>query len=219
MPENEILDNMEGVIKTSRVINIPKQELENVSYTKKYDFGYRIVYFYKNYHEILKDLCVKEIGDFIVDKKENLENLIDDVLNKYLKLNKEALAVAIYNVNGSEIARKISDVASGNINDTVKYKEELMYDYGVKNIVDGYRIVYFDNDDNYSIGSYAKDISDFMMDFCLNDPIENESDIPEFISIDDLLNRYLTDLIDVKRVAIYKTNGTLVAEKEREDIK
>ena len=134
-------------------------------------------------------------------------------------LNKEALAVAIYNVNGSEIARKISDVASGNINDTVKYKEELMYDYGVKNIVDGYRIVYFDNDDNYSIGSYAKDISDFMMDFCLNDPIENESDIPEFISIDDLLNRYLTDLIDVKRVVIYKTNGTLVAEKKREDIK
>ncbi len=58
-----------------------------------------------------------------------------------------------------------------------------------------------------------------MVNFCDIYPIEDESDIPEFISIDDLLDRYLDRLSDISAVAIYKTDGTCVGKKERKSLK
>ena len=54
-----------------------------------------------------------------------------------------------------------------------------------------------------------------MMNFCDVYPIEDESDIPEFISNDDLLDKYLNKLNDVSAVAIYKTDGTCLQKKTR----
>ena len=80
---------------------------------------------------------------------------------------------------------------------------------------DGYRIVYFYSNDTYYIGAFSKTIEGFMMNFCDVYPIEDESDIPEFISNDDLLDRYLSELNDIVAVAIYKTDGTCLQKKER----
>ena len=78
---------------------------------------------------------------------------------------------------------------------------------------DGYRIVYFYSNDTYYIGAFSKTIEGFMMNFCDVYSIEDESDIPEFISNDDLLDRYLSKLNDVSAVAIYKTDGTCLQKK------
>lgn len=80
---------------------------------------------------------------------------------------------------------------------------------------EGYRIVYFYPDGSYYIGACSKTIAGFMINFCDIYPIEDESDIPQFISNDDLLNRYLNELNDVSAVAIYKTDGNCVQKKER----
>lgn len=53
------------------------------------------------------------------------------------------------------------------------------------------------------------------MNFCDVYPIKDESDIPEFISNDDLLDKYLNKLNDVSAVAIYKTDGTCLQKKTR----
>mgnify|MGYP005764423227 CR=1 FL=1 len=82
---------------------------------------------------------------------------------------------------------------------------------------EGYRIVYL-YENNYKVGAYAKNIQDFMIDFSISNPIESESDIPEFISIEDLLNRYLADLKEITGVALYKTDGTLIMKKMQKDI-
>ena len=58
-----------------------------------------------------------------------------------------------------------------------------------------------------------------MMDFIEQDPIDDESDIPTFVSNDDLLNRYLSDLKDISSIAIYKTDGTCIQRKDRSTIK
>jgi len=79
---------------------------------------------------------------------------------------------------------------------------------------DGYRIVYF-YDDNYSIGEYCKSIEGFMIGLVECDPIMDDDDIPEFISIDDMLDRYLKEVPNADSIGIYKTNGILIAKKER----
>ena len=79
---------------------------------------------------------------------------------------------------------------------------------------DGYRIVYFYDEDNYELGTIAKNIENFMIDFSDTYPIDND-DIPNFISIDNLLDRYLNDLQEISGVAIYKTNGELIKMKKR----
>ena len=43
----------------------------------------------------------------------------------------------------------------------------------------------------------------------------DDDDIPEFISIDDMLDRYLKAVPNADGVGIYKTNGILIAKKER----
>ena len=101
------------------------------------------------------------------------------------------------------------------VNNNLKiYSEELSTDYTIKQDIEGYRIVYF-YDNYYNVGEFSKSIEGFMIGFAKNSPIIDNSDIPKFISIDDLLNRYLDDMNDVMKVAIYKTNGECVAVKER----
>lgn len=92
-----------------------------------------------------------------------------------------------------------------NVND--EYEKDKKYD-------NGYRIVYF-YDDHYFVGEYCKTIEGFMIGFAENNPIMDESDIPKFVSIDDLLDRYLNDVKDATAVALYKIDGTLVLKKER----
>lgn len=88
--------------------------------------------------------------------------------------------------------------------------------YGVT-YTEGYRIVYF-YDDCYKIGEYCKTIEGFMIGFAESDPIIDEEDIPKFISIDDLLDRYLLDIKDANKVAIYKIDGTCIGKKSRNNL-
>lgn len=57
-----------------------------------------------------------------------------------------------------------------------------------------------------------------MLGFADCDPIIDEDDIPSFTSVDDILNRSLNLCDDVIRVLIYKTDGMLVATKERKNL-
>ena len=57
-----------------------------------------------------------------------------------------------------------------------------------------------------------------MLGFADCDPIIDEDDNPSFISVDDILNRSLNLYDDVIRVSIYKTDGTLIATKERKNL-
>lgn len=54
-----------------------------------------------------------------------------------------------------------------------------------------------------------------MIDFSSCDPVMDDDDIPEFISVDDLLNRYLESMSDIISVAIYDVNGTIIVKKEK----
>lgn len=83
---------------------------------------------------------------------------------------------------------------------------------------EGYRIVYFEKDNRYSLGAYCKTIEEFMIGFADCDPIIDEDDISSFISVDDILNKSLNLYDDVIRVSIYKTDGMLVATKERKNL-
>lgn len=54
-----------------------------------------------------------------------------------------------------------------------------------------------------------------MTGFKESDPIICEDDIPVFISINDLFNRYLNEITDIAAVALYKTDGTCIQKKAR----
>ena len=96
---------------------------------------------------------------------------------------------------------------------------EKLIDAGCEKKYDeGYRIVYFEKDNKYSLGAYCKIIEGFMLGFADCAPIIDEDDIPFFISVDDILNRSLNLYDDVIRVSIYKTDGSLVATKERKNL-
>ncbi|MBE6153649.1 MAG: hypothetical protein E7166_05445 [Firmicutes bacterium] len=91
--------------------------------------------------------------------------------------------------------------------------KELQHNNFGKNYENGYRIVYFYND-KYSIGEYCKTIEGFMIGFAECSPIIDVDDIPEFISIDDMLGRCLNDVESAIAVAIYKTDGTCIEKKQ-----
>ena len=78
----------------------------------------------------------------------------------------------------------------------------------------GYRLVYF-YDNTYSIGAYCKTIEGFMIGLADCDPIIDENDIPPFISIDDMLDRCLKLSKESTAVALYETDGTCVARKNK----
>lgn len=94
-------------------------------------------------------------------------------------------------------------------------KDELKFNEFDEEYPDGYRIVYFENNDKYSIGAYCKTIEGFMIGFAECYPIMDDDDIPPFISVDDILDRCLNLYSDINSVAIYKTDGCLVAKKDR----
>lgn len=94
-----------------------------------------------------------------------------------------------------------------NYDELKKFDEKTTYN-------EGYRIVYFD-DNNYYLGPYCKSIEGFMIGFADCDPILFEDDIPQFISVDDLLARFLDQIKDIFKVALYNVDGSCIAIKER----
>lgn len=76
----------------------------------------------------------------------------------------------------------------------------------------GYRVVYF-YEEKYQIGSWVSDIKNFMYDFVEVEPIEDDEDIPKFISIDDILDRWIKRDEKLIKVAIYSVEGKLIQEK------
>jgi len=199
-------------------MEIKKEELNKFKTYVIYDEGYRIVYYYEKYHEAPEGLYAKKIEDFMTFFCENDVvpefKSFDDILDKFLNLNSNALGVAIYNINQDCVAKKIKDNVK-KINDSMVYKEELIHDYNTIVANEGYRLVYFYQNGNYYISTYAKKIEDFMFEFCESYPIMDEEDIPKFKSADDILQRCLINIKDVNEVAIYDVNGNLVAKKER----
>ncbi len=91
---------------------------------------------------------------------------------------------------------------------------ELKTNSSKEEYIKGFRILYY-YDDNYSIGEYSKNIEGFMTGFADCDSIIDDNDIPEFISVDDLLNRYLDDMKNITGVAIYNINCDCIGEKGR----
>lgn len=93
--------------------------------------------------------------------------------------------------------------------------EELVDAENGKKNDEGYRIVYFYDDNNYEVGAYCKTIKGFMLGFAECDPIIDDDDIPPFISIDDILERCLDLYKDINGVAIYNIDGTCIQKKYR----
>lgn len=58
-----------------------------------------------------------------------------------------------------------------------------------------------------------------MIGFADPNLILSKKDIPKFVSINDLLNRYLNDMKDVNGVAIYDVDGKCIAKKIRNNEK
>ena len=77
----------------------------------------------------------------------------------------------------------------------------------------GYRIVFF-YEEFYQVGAYAREIAYFMEDMPEFN-VELSTEIPEFISNENLLDRYLTDKPDLVGVAIYNIDGTIIQKKKR----
>ncbi len=202
-------------------MNIPVEELNTFKTYVTYEEGYRIVYYYEKYHEAEQGLYAKKIEDFINFFNKEDKNIkfkdIDDILDRFLDLNEKALGVAIYDINQNCIKKKIRDNVD-KVNDREVYKEELIYDYNDFTAKDGYRLVYFYPDNRHETGAYTLKIEGFMYEFTDFDPIIDESDIPLYISIEDILDRSLKLYTDISAVAIYKTDGTLVVRKDRDDL-
>ena len=196
-------------------MKISKEELSKYKTYVTHDKGYRVVYFYEIYHEAPYGLYAKELSDFNKMLDLPLATGLNEVLDEFLKRNLKAKGVAIYDVEANCIQKKVRKNVK-KINNSEVYREELIYDYNYVEADKGYRIVYFYPDNNYYIGAGAINLKDFMFDFCDSYPVWDEDDIPEFISIDDLLNRYLNDIPEISAVALYKVDGTCVQQKARQ---
>lgn len=95
-------------------MKIAMEELQYNKNGKKYENGYRIVYFY-NDHYFIGEFC-KTIEGFIIgftkcnpiiDESDIPPFVsIDDSLNRYLNEVKDASAIAIYKTNGTCVAIK-----------------------------------------------------------------------------------------------------------------
>lgn len=197
-------------------MKIKKEDLMYYKDYVTYNDGYRILYYYEKYHEAPRGLYAKNIEDFIELFKDNDIKCksIDDILSLFLSDNKKALGVAIYSVNQDCIGKKIRDDVK-TINDSVVYKEELIYDFNTVTATDGYRVIYFYSNNSYRVGPFSKTIDGFMIDFVPFEPILDDDDIPPFVSVEDVLNRYLKLYDAISGVAIYKIDGNLIAKKEK----
>lgn len=196
-------------------MEIDINDLRRYKTTVTYDTGYRIVYYYEKYHEVEQGIYAKDLNDFIteIDKKDNIN--VEEILDIFLSKKPDALGVAIFDINQNCIGKKIKkDII--NINNTEVFREELIYDYNYKLADVGYRIVYFDSDKKYRIGLYCSTLEGFMMNFADTYPIIDSGDIPPFVSIDDLLNRFLSRDELANEIAIYDvSDGTCVGKKNR----
>lgn len=94
--------------------------------------------------------------------------------------------------------------------------EELKVDKNNQPYDEGYRIVYFYESGDYSIGEFCKTIEGFMIGFAENNPIIDLEDVPKFISTGDLLSRCLNYDKTAISAAIYKTDGSLVDKIDSE---
>ena len=86
---------------------------------------------------------------------------------------------------------------------------DLKYNKNNEEYNEGYRIVYFYEDGSYSVGEYCKTIEGFMVGFAPS-PIMDESEIPPFVSNEDLLNRCLEYDKNAVGAAIYNVDGELI---------
>ncbi len=96
--------------------------------------------------------------------------------------------------------------------------EELQFNNHGEKYPDGYRIVYFYHD-HYLVGEYCKTIEGFMIGLSDCNPILDETDIPNFISIEDLLVKSLIRANNAERIALYKTDGTYIASLDNKSMK
>lgn len=199
-------------------MRVKSEELRRFKTNVIYDYGYRVVYYYEKYHEVPQTLYAENIEDFICFFKEKNKKIkyngTQDLLKRFLEKVPDALGVAIYDIDQNCIVKLIKGGVK-KINDTVVYKEELIYDYNYVTVKDGFRIVYLYNDGTYKLGVGAKNIEDFMKEFTPYEPIDELCEIPPFISVEDLLNRYLEECQGVDGVALYNVDGTLIDQRNR----
>lgn len=62
---------------------------------------------------------------------------------------------------------------------------------------------------------YSPTLKLFIEDFAPYEPIDELCEIPVFVSIDDLLDRYLKMLPSIDGIGLYRVDGTLLSEKYR----
>lgn len=194
-------------------LDILKEKLNKYVTYITHTEGYRLVYFYHNHHEVPFGLYAKTISDFNSMFSLSHDMSTEMLFNKILEDHLEICAVAIYDMEATCIKKKVRDYVVF-ANNCEVYKEELIYDYGEVETNVGYRVVHFYRGNNYVVGTYSKTIEGFMVDFVEYEPYDEE-DIPEFISMEDLLNRYLLQDKDAVVVALYRVNGECVLKKER----
>ncbi len=194
-------------------MKIDKSELCRYEKNVIYDEGYRIVYIYDIYHEVpQRGYYAKNIEDFALKFDNYKFTNINDLLNRFLLINDKALGVAIYRVDGTCIEKLVRSNVS-KVDDREVYVDELIYDYNFVEAKDGYRIVYYYKDGSYKLGMYSPTLELFMEDFAPYEPIDELCEIPAFVSIDDLLDRYLKVLPSIDGIGLYKVDGTLLDEK------
>lgn len=97
--------------------------------------------------------------------------------------------------------------------------KDLRYNKSGEKYNNGFRIVYLYDNNKYKVGEYCETIEGFMTGFAEVNPIISQSEIPKFVSIDDLLDRYLNDMSNINAVAIYDIVGKCIAKKNREKLK
>lgn len=134
-------------------MRVKSEELNRFKSSVIYKSGCRVIYYYETYHEPLKEVHAENLSDFINffnDEKIKYDG-VEDLLKRFLNKNNKALGVAIYDINQNCIGKLIKDGVK-KINDTVVYKEELIYDYNYVTVNDGFRIVYLYNDGTYKLG-------------------------------------------------------------------
>lgn len=96
--------------------------------------------------------------------------------------------------------------------------KELQHNNHGEKYPDGYRLVYF-YDDSYFVGEYCKTVEGFMIGLSEYNPILDETDIPSFISIENLLAKSLTKTKNAEKIALYKTDGTYIASLDNKPVK
>ena len=95
--------------------------------------------------------------------------------------------------------------------------EKLKKDENNQFYVDGYRIVYFYDNGNYHVGEFSRSIEDFITKISDTD-VDLEDNTLSFISNKDLLERCLKNNNTAIKVAIYKTDGTLIEELDNDNM-